>query len=323
MRPTGQDAVKFLERWDSSHNDVVTKAQLLRDYGVGLRQARGWVDTLRHEGIECPIILESKHKNQFIKLSPANPAIYTLKTEGHSSVAGVVQDPHHPFQDKIVLNLILNFFIELQPDYIFIPGDWLDVYQLSRFNKDPDRANDLQRDIDSGVAGLKRFRDGCSNSKFIFEDGNHEDRLRKFLWSNGRELSCLRALDPDDLLGFNELEIDRVPKQSLLLVNDVFQVEHGDVVSKHSSWTAKAMYERRGGCGMCGHSHRGGSYYKHDSDYFGWWENFCTCDLHPEWVKNPNWMHGFSLIHFIGKRFFVEQIPIINNKFVYGGKVYQ
>lgn len=324
-RPRGKDALKFLEKWDLAYRDIDAKNELLREYHITYRTARGWVDTIRHEAsldLNCPITQKIKHKNQFIKQSNQNPTFYKLNVRsGGTAVA--FQDAHHPFQDKTVLNLNRKILVELQPDYIFIPGDWWDLYQISRFDKDPDRLNDFQRDIDIGINTLYWIKQDVPNSKIILLDGNHEDRIRKLLWRRIPELESLRSLNPDTLLGLVELEIDRVPKRNILLVNDIFQVEHGDVVSKHSSWTAKAMYERRGGCGICGHSHRGGSYYKVDSDYFGWWENFCTCNLNPEWVKKPNWMHGFSIISFIQNRFFVEQVQIIKNKFIYGGKLYE
>jgi len=50
-RPKGKDAAVFLERWDNTYRDIDAKTELLKDYGITLRQARGWADTIRHEGI--------------------------------------------------------------------------------------------------------------------------------------------------------------------------------------------------------------------------------------------------------------------------------
>ena len=48
----------------------------------------------------------------------------------------------------------------------------------------------------------------------------------------------------------------------------------------------------------------------------------CLCSLDPDWVSNPNWQQGFSLVHFTKDRFWVEQLQIINRKFMYGGRVF-
>jgi hypothetical protein len=47
------------------------------------------------------------------------------------------------------------------------------------------------------------------------------------------------------------------------------------------------------------------------------------CSLDPDWITNPNWQQGFSIITFEdGGRYFVEQIPVMKNKFIYGGRIY-
>lgn len=318
-RPTGAEAVKLLREWDNAYRDGDAKSEILSRFGTTHRGMRGWIEAIRQEDNMESVITRSTRRNAFLKETP-NPTILSLKMQG---TLAVLQDAQHPYHDRIVLDLIRKFLRQTQPDCVAFNGDWFDFYQLSRFDKNPDRLERLQTDIDIGVNTLRKFREDLPNARFIFLDGNHEERLRKFLWGKNPELISLRCLNLDELLGFAELEIDHVPKHQILEINGKFKVEHGDVVSRHSSWTAKAMFERRGGSGICGHSHRGGSYFKHDSDDYGWWENFCTCSLHPEYVKNPNWMHGFSLIHFIGDRFWVEQIPIIKNKFMYGGTIYE
>ena len=85
-----------------------------------------------------------------------------------------------------------------------------------------------------------------------------------------------------------------------------------------------SYYEKHGGCGITGHCHRGGSFLKTDRfGVWGWWEGFCLCHLNPDWIKNPNWQQGITLVHFIGKRFWVEAIPIIDHELMYGGKIYK
>ena len=106
-------------------------------------------------------------------------------------------------------------------------------------------------------------------------------------------------------------------------INGIFVAQHGDIIRKHSGYTAKAMYDKYGGCGIHGHSHRGGVYYKTKRDgVYGWTENFCLCSLQPDYMRNPDWHQGFSLVHFTKDRFWAEPIPIIKRRFMYGGKLY-
>jgi hypothetical protein len=84
------------------------------------------------------------------------------------------------------------------------------------------------------------------------------------------------------------------------------------------------MFEKHGGCGLCAHSHRIGEYLKRNRfGTWGWWEGGCLCDLNPDYVTNPDWHQGFTLVHFKGKRFWVEQMVITGHTLMYGSKIYE
>jgi len=237
--------------------------------------------------------------------------------------AAIFQDTHNPFQDQRALREVELFLEELQPGLVIKPGDLCDFYLLSKFDKNPSRANTLQTDLDSTKRMNIRQRQILPNSRQIVVDGNHEDRLRRYLWSNSPALASLDALTIDKLYGLREYEIEHVDYEEGVLINGVFMVIHSDLIRAHSAFTAKGMSDKHGGSGIHGHTHRLGSYYKRDRfGIYGWWENGCLCSLDPDWIQNPNWQQGFSLVHFTKDRFWVEPIQIINKKFMYGGKIY-
>lgn len=237
--------------------------------------------------------------------------------------AAVINDTHNPFHDQRAIHEMEIFLEELKPELLIKAGDLNDFYQLSKFNKNPERADKLQRDLNSTSAMNKRQRELLPDSRQILIDGNHEDRLRRYLWGDSPALKSLKALSIEELYGLKDNEIEHVNYEEGLFINGIFMVTHGDTVRANSGYTAKAMSDKHGGCGMIGHTHRGGSYYKRDRfGIYGWWENFCLCNLTPDWITNPNWQQGFSLVHFTKERFWVEPIQIIKGRFVYGGKIY-
>ena len=222
-----------------------------------------------------------------------------------------------------VLREVELFLEELQPDLVVYDGDLNDFYGISKFDKNPERANHLQKDLDSTTNMLKRQRELLPNARMIQIDGNHEDRLRRYLWGNSRALSSLRCLRVENLFELKEYGIEHIPYEKGLLVNGVFVVTHGDLIRAHAGYTAKGMLDKHGGCGMCGHTHRWGSSPKTNRfGIYGWWENGCLSSLDPDWVQNPNWQQAFSVILFTKGRFWVQQIQIINRRFMYGNKVY-
>ena len=243
---------------------------------------------------------------------------------GDSRKVAVIGDIHNPYQDQTALALVEDFLITMQPDVLVYNGDVNDFYQLSKFDKDPSRMDRLQADLNNTKKMFKHHAEILPKARKILIKGNHEDRWERFLRTSAPVLECLDCLELDRLFGLKTFGIKTVEYEEGLMINGVFLILHSDIVSIHSAYTAKRLYEKHGGCGMCNHTHRGGSFYKRDRfGTWGWWENFCLCRLDPDWIMNPNWQHGFSLIHFRDERFWVEQIPIIKDKFMYAGEIFE
>ena len=243
-----------------------------------------------------------------------------IKFQGTSAI---LQDTHNPFQDQRVLREVELFLGELQPDMVIYPGDMGDFYLLSKFDKNPNRADTLQVDLNSTAELFKRHRRILPNARMIFELGNHEDRLRRHLWGKDPALASLDCMTIEGLYKLKDSDVECVDYEEGVLINDRLMVSHGDLIRAHSAYTAKGMSDKHGGSGIHGHTHRLGSYYKRNRfGIYGWWENGCLCSLDPDWVQNPNWQQGFSLVHFKADRFWVEQLQIINRKFMYAGKIW-
>lgn len=116
--------------------------------------------------------------------------------------AVVLNDQHIPFQDKITNQLVFEFIKDFKPDIVDILGDLVDFWQLSKFDKDPIRANTLQEDIDKTHQYLKELRKLCPKAEIELHAGNHLGRLRKYIWRQAQELATLKSLELDMLFGF-------------------------------------------------------------------------------------------------------------------------
>jgi len=247
-----------------------------------------------------------------------------LDTTKELRTAAFFCDSQNPYQDKVTVSLVERFLQDIEFHYLIYGGDVNDFYGISSFDKNPQRIPRLQEDIDDTKYMLDRHSKIFPSVEKKWLDGNHEDRLRKFLWSRAAALSSLACLTIPELFKLQDFGVEYLPYEQGLMVNNVFLMLHGDIASIHSGYTAKRMFEKHGGCGICAHCHRGGSFYKRDRfGIWGWWEGFCLCHLNPDWIKNPNWVQGISLVHFRGKRFWVEQVPIIDHSLMYGGKIYE
>ena len=119
----------------------------------------------------------------------------------------------------------LEFCKDEQPDIIVLNGDIVDFYELSSFDKNPQRLFNLQDEIDQCRNFLRKLRFVCKSSKIVYILGNHEDRLRKVLWKDAKSLSSLRSLKFEELLGLEKLKIQLEPVS--YTVNGCFKYRHG------------------------------------------------------------------------------------------------
>jgi hypothetical protein len=231
-----------------------------------------------------------------------------------------VTDEHFPYQDEHARYVALQIVRDYQPDIRIAGSDGMDFYSISKFDKNPKRVTDqLQEEIDSWSAGQREWISAAPEAHAFFIIGNHEDRLRKYLWKHP-ELSGLEVLQLPTLLNLASLGIyweknkgDRANYELNLF--DRLIVKHGDIIRTHSSYTARAELEREAYSisVLTGHSHRGGTHYMRTRQGIVLaQECFCLCDLEPEYIAHPNWQQGLVLAEVTAKSLFVEPIPFYN-----------
>jgi predicted phosphodiesterase len=230
-----------------------------------------------------------------------------------------INDLHIPFHDKKTLDVFCKFLSDVKPDKLVIAGDLLDFYELSSFDKDPMRKFTIQDEIDQCYEVLKQLKEFCTEIHFI--KGNHEDRLRRFLWKNP-SLASIKVLELPKLLNLDVLDIKY---HDFEYIFRSFRFTHGTVVRQESGASARAELLKYGASMASGHTHRLGTYLKTDArGTVGAYEGGCMCSLNPEYIQGvPNWQQGFLSYNFDNDRFFCQVVPILDHKFIYGNKKYE
>lgn len=229
-------------------------------------------------------------------------------------------DEHRPYHDPRAVEIALKITSDFRPNLRVAGSDGLDFYNISKYDKNPQRVMDgnLQVEIDSWAAGQREWRDASPDAAVYFLIGNHEDRLRKWLWRHP-ELYGLEVLRLPQLLQFEKLGIPwNEEAHTELELCKKLVIRHGDLVRQHSAYTAKAILEREYYARnvVFGHTHRGGSHYVTTRDgVVQAQEGFCLCRLDPEYQRNPNWQQGLVLIE-VDEYVSIETVPFreVNGK---------
>lgn len=238
-----------------------------------------------------------------------------------------IGDTHHPYHDPVAIGLLLSFVRWFEPHIIYLIGDIIDFYKVSRYNKDPDQGNSTQEECDSANEFLWQLRNAAPDSEMIYRDGNHEERLYTYKISQAGGLNSLRCLSIPYLLGFEDIGIKYHRYKETILLGEKFVVDHGDRVRKGSSMTAKALLDHHQMSGICGHTHRMGIHYRtNTSGKLFWIENGCLCKLDPEYIHGtPDWQQGFTVAYYNPETDYIHpiQVRIDNNSIFFDGIVFK
>lgn len=249
-----------------------------------------------------------------------------LSNEYEAERVVFLSDLHFPFVDTKIIPQILSLIQDYKPHRVVLNGDLFDFYDLSRFIKVPGKEFTLQDELDQGQEFIKAVRVAIGDSGIIdFIPGNHEDRLVKYLATDGSALQSLRGLRMEELVKSQEYGVTVHPREGFMLRPN-FLVFHGTKVSKHSSYTCKSELDSHGLSGISGHTHRLGLHLKSDlSGTKSWYEQGCLCTLAAEYITGtPNWQHGFALGEFAWESdwFNVELVQIKNRELKWRGVDY-
>ncbi len=232
-------------------------------------------------------------------------------------------DLHSPYHDERAVALACAFLRRFKPHRVVLLGDAIDFYQLSRFEKNPARVGELQGDLDATHALLRRIQRAAPQAEWWLLRGNHEDRLRRWLWTDGAKAAKLRCLQLPELLQLRALGIRWVEAGQVRMGD--FLVKHGHIVRARSGYTATGEMDRAGLSGVSAHTHRMGQVVRRTmAGAVTWLEAGCLCDLEPEYLLGnvADWAHGLVYgYHKRGARRFVTHLlPFIAGKVVFEGK---
>jgi len=240
----------------------------------------------------------------------------------------ILPDIHYPEQSESSLDLVKKFIKDVQPDEVIYQGDNLDMGVISHWNKDKKKTLELKR--------LKKDYEGFDKdvllpienlvnkkTKFIWLRGNHEDWADQYIDKNP-EMEGL--IEPEVCLKLEERNYKIVPYNSVYKLGKL-NIIHGYYHSKYHSAKTLSVFEES----ICyGHVHSPQMHSKtkpmDSSDFHASYGLPCLCDLAPDYMKNrPNsWINGFGFVYvFPDGTFNLYTIVIVNNKFIWNGKIYE
>jgi len=237
-----------------------------------------------------------------------------------------VSDIHAPYHDPSAVELTLKILTDVKPDVLFFGGDIVDCYAVSDFDRDPQRVARFQDEFDCATDIMAKMRRTAKSGLFL--PGNHCRRWERFIHRHP-ELSSLRNSTISEQLQLRKLGIGLLTHGEDYKIGDLFYM-HGDESAGGGVFPARSFYLKEQGNCIFGHWHKMQVFYNRlkDGTTHGSFANGCLCLLKQEYVKGTTqWQQGFSIIHYYGEKFRVEQVCFFSDKRklygAYGGELYE
>ena len=244
-------------------------------------------------------------------------------------------DIHFPHHDPRTLDILYQILDDVGPHLVWDHGDTLDCEQISKYPKDPFHRVGMKEEIRLAANHFGVVQGLTPNAEHGWCEGNHEERLRRLIWSMAEDrrageiltLDAVRdALQWGALLGIGELgwEIVNYPNHKLL--HDKLILCHGEKVRAESGASEKAEYMKYGKGGISGHTHRVGFYGRTDyNGVHGWWGLGMMGKVRSDYTSFPNWQQGFAVVTWNKDKteYHVERVRIFDGVAFFRGRRYE
>lgn len=230
---------------------------------------------------------------------------------------GILSDIHFPYYDKEALNAAIAYLRKWKPDCILLNGDILDMYALSRFEKDP-RARSFTYELDMLRSFTQQLIKLFPNARIVHKLGNHCERYEKLILQRVPELVDLELFKIENVIHAKELGIEVVQNRRLIKAGKL-NIAHGHEFAAGFVAPvnpARGFYLKAKSNVIGGHHHTVSSHQEQDvnGNIIGAWSTGCLCELHPKYMPINRWQHGFATVENFGTDFSVKNLTIIKGK---------
>jgi predicted phosphodiesterase len=213
---------------------------------------------------------------------------------------GILSDIHLPYQDQDALKAALAHLKKWQPTHILLNGDTADCAAVSFWEKDP-RERNLPLERERVIQFLTTLRRLFPEAVIIAKDGNHEERLDRFMRVKAPELLGLPQMEIDKLFNYDQFGVTRVKDNRPIMLGQHLNVIHGHefkfAISNPVN-PARGFYLRAKTNVLAGHLHRTSHHPERDLNgkVISAWSVGCLCTLRPQYSRLNNWNHGLATV---------------------------
>jgi predicted phosphodiesterase len=260
-----------------------------------------------------------ENKYKFPKSDGVKPKVFHLPQKDNNIL--VLSDLHIPYHDIKALTVAFDYGKKENINTIFINGDLLDFYQISRF-VNVERKRSVAEELQMAKEFLIVLRDTFPEASLYFLLGNHDTRLQHYLANKAPELLDVEEFQLEYLLEADKYKM-KVIEDTTLVKMGKLAVTHGHLLIRGifaPVSAARGAFLRAKASVMIGHTHKISTHSETtiNSKVITCYSTGCLCELTPAY--NPfgnNFTHGFSHVKVEnGGHYRVRNLQIISGELI-------
>jgi predicted phosphodiesterase len=229
----------------------------------------------------------------------------------------IISDLHFPYQDNKAIETAINYGVEKDVNCILINGDLFDFASISRHEKDW-RQRTVKDEFDAVRQFLDYLKHKLPKAKIVFKEGNHDERMEKWLFHKAPEYFDMHEFRLDVLLNFGERGIEYVKDKRPVKVGKLTVLHGHELNGSGGVNPARATFLKTIDNVLIGHCHRSSQHTEPtlSGSVIVTTSIGCLCGMYPMFARVNKWNHGFGYVEHDVKSgdYHLHNLKIINGK---------
>lgn len=243
---------------------------------------------------------------------------YQIDTHGHWLI---LTDTHFPYHHTATIEQAVDRAKRDGAVGILLNGDVVDCHHLSNFDRDPSKPRYVQ-ERDYLLQFLAYLRHHFPKARIVYREGNHEERLKRYLLRNAPELFGFSEMSFPNLMKLGDYGVEYVGDCRVVNLGKLHTIHGHEFKDRFGAAPvnpARKFFLQAKASVIGGHHHQPSEHQEPtiSGKFVATWSIGCACDLHPQYKPLNKWGLGFAMVDVAsGGDFGVRNMRIINGKAV-------
>ncbi len=215
----------------------------------------------------------------------------------HLSNIGIMNDVHIPYYSKKAVSDAFDYFIQKNVDAIFLNGDIVDAYPLSKFQPDP-RQRKWWEEIEAFKQFIRAIKENITPNIY-YKKGNHEERYENMMIVKCPEFLGVAQFEFENIMGCHDLGVEVIGDQRIVYIGKLPCVHGHEVKMKYASVNpARTLFLKTYKSSICGHLHRTSNHTEQslDGKAISTFSVGHLGESHPKYFPINTWNHGIARV---------------------------